>query len=678
MASIKKIIKRLTLRIFRVDILTIFLTLIIVSFSSVMIYSYYRNHLVITEFSKTVMERNSDHIIDQIKNLAEQTEGTLNNVSVLFLQSGQPITNNPQAVEFMLGSLKSNPNISGLFWATSQGDLVSVFNLTSNSQTYFTNRSSQSFPAGTVYLIESIDHSQKGHPQSFIYKDKNFKTLNTETFPQINLDVRSRPWFIGAVNHKNNFYWTNVYNYAQSQQPGLTVAKAIEQNNQLSGVAGADISLIELADFFSWQKIGKTGQAFLVNEQGQLIISEKSLTIPYRAVLHAFQHYHKTLNHNFVFEYNSIKYLAYIKKIPADFQQNWWVIIIVPFVDFFSNLTQSQFEIVFISIIILLLSILVTTYLSKKISRPITIITREIDKISQLDFNNPKKIRTFINEIRKLDMSVALMRHSIQSFIKFTPKQIVKQLKMSGEEITLHLEKKPLSILFSEIKDFSSLVEPYSEDKLSLQLTDYYKTISTIILNNHGVVDRYIGESLLAFWGAPVTLEDHAFYACITALRCQKAIEKFNQQCKEQGLPEFNTRFGVHSGEVWVGNIGTADSMNYSVLGEAVKMASRLEGADEIYHTHIIISESVYQQVKDRFLSRPLGVKIYELVALMQADPDITATQAQIELCIDFTKAYEEYENGHYSAAFGLFSKIYTRFPDDYPTWVYLGLLKTE
>ena len=168
----------------------------------------------------------------------------------------------------------------------------------------------------------------------------------------------------------------------------------------------------------------------------------------------------------------------------------------------------------------------------------------------------------------------------------------------------------------------------------------------------------------------------------MAALKCRTRIEGLNQARKEKGLPEFPTRFGIHCGLAIVGNIGTEERMNYTVIGDVVNTTSRLKDVDKVYHTSILISEQVYAQVKEQFWVRPIDVvavkgrkektKIYELMAIKQGDHDLLMSANLAALSVAFTEAYEALERQEIQRAKGLFQEILRKHPDDVPTQIYL------
>lgn len=210
------------------------------------------------------------------------------------------------------------------------------------------------------------------------------------------------------------------------------------------------------------------------------------------------------------------------------------------------------------------------------------------------------------------------------AFKQYVMPAIIDELLRDPSKLKLGGEKKHLSILFTDIKDFSTISEHLSPEQLVGFLNEYLTKMTDIILENHGVVDKYIGDAIMAFWGAPVDEPYHTYLVCKSALDMVEINKKMNVEWKERGLPEIHTRIGINTGNVIVGNIGSEKKFDYTVLGDHVNLASRLEGLNKMYGTHVLISESTYQLVKDRVNVRSLDlvrvkgktqpVKIYELL----------------------------------------------------------------
>jgi len=163
-----------------------------------------------------------------------------------------------------------------------------------------------------------------------------------------------------------------------------------------------------------------------------------------------------------------------------------------------------------------------------------------------------------------------------------------------------------VTIFFSDIKDFTNISESISPKDLVNHLGEYLTELSEIIAKERGTVDKYIGDSIMAFWNAPYMLEEHALAACNAALNCQKRLNELERKWKDSNLPVLQSRIGINTGSVIVGNMGSEKRMNYTVIGDSVNVASRLEGICKYYGVRIIISESTYNHIKFYFVTRKL------------------------------------------------------------------------
>ncbi len=180
-------------------------------------------------------------------------------------------------------------------------------------------------------------------------------------------------------------------------------------------------------------------------------------------------------------------------------------------------------------------------------------------------------------------------------FSKYVHKDVLKEILASGKEITLGGERKELSIIFSDIRGFTTLSESLSPENLTTILNEYFSAMTPHILEEKGTIDKFIGDAIMAFWNAPLTVEDHATHAVRSGLRMGRALEVFNE--------EHNTSLaigiGVHTGVCVVGNVGGKDRVNYTILGDSVNLASRLEGLTKKYGVSILVTEATRALVHD-------------------------------------------------------------------------------
>jgi len=215
-----------------------------------------------------------------------------------------------------------------------------------------------------------------------------------------------------------------------------------------------------------------------------------------------------------------------------------------------------------------------------------------------------------------------------KNFKRYVPADLVIQLINQNITADLGGKQQELTVFFSDISKFTSIVEKMEPDRLVQDLCVYFESISKIILSNNGTIDKYIGDAVMAFWGAPVPMEDHASKACHAAITVQSNLRSLFDQWDDLGKIPFLTRIGIHTGNVLVGNLGYKERLNYTVMGDTVNVSSRLEGINKVYGTEIIVSENVYKKCSDEFefrlldrvslLGRNEGTNIYELIAFKE------------------------------------------------------------
>jgi adenylate cyclase len=237
-------------------------------------------------------------------------------------------------------------------------------------------------------------------------------------------------------------------------------------------------------------------------------------------------------------------------------------------------------------------------------------------------------------------------------------------------------ESKELTVLFSDIRGFTTISESLTPDELVLLLNEYFGQMTEIVFATNGTLDKYIGDAIMAFWGSPYPQEDHAFRSCSCALQMVSGLAKLNEKLKSAGRPPIGIGIGLNTGLVNVGNMGSARRLSWTVMGDNVNLASRLEGITKQYHVQLIISEATYRHVASQFVCRELDkirvkgktlpVNIYELL-------DVAENKGSyIELLGQFDHAMKAYRAQKWDEAASLFAEILTVFPDDGPTQVFL------
>lgn len=185
-----------------------------------------------------------------------------------------------------------------------------------------------------------------------------------------------------------------------------------------------------------------------------------------------------------------------------------------------------------------------------------------------------------------------------ETFSRYLAPQVIHELLHDPSKLALGGKKEQLTILFSDIRNFTTISEGMTPEQLTRFLNEYLGRMTNLVLEHQGVIDKYIGDAIMAFWGAPLPNSKHAIFAVISALRMVSELKEFNQYGKEKGYPTIDIGIGINSGEVTVGNMGSERRFDYTVMGDNVNLASRLEGLTKTYGVNIIVSERTVQAIR--------------------------------------------------------------------------------
>ena len=252
---------------------------------------------------------------------------------------------------------------------------------------------------------------------------------------------------------------------------------------------------------------------------------------------------------------------------------------------------------------------------------------------------------------------------------------VAEELRLDPSKLSISTEKRELTILFSDIAGFTDLSEKLGE-KVGALLNYYLDEMSAPIIASHGTLDKYIGDAIMSFWNAPLPLEDHAVRACTAALAMQRRLVAIQPKLAELGGPGLAARIGVSSGLVTFGMMGSSYKFNYSVIGDAVNFASRLEGANKFYDSGIVIGPTTAAMVRNKFVLRQLDLlrvkgktkpaAVYQLLAEGKADARTAGLVQQ------YHDAFQKYQEQDWDAAERILLEVLGVFQDDGPSKVLL------
>ncbi|UCG64689.1 MAG: adenylate/guanylate cyclase domain-containing protein [Deltaproteobacteria bacterium] len=262
------------------------------------------------------------------------------------------------------------------------------------------------------------------------------------------------------------------------------------------------------------------------------------------------------------------------------------------------------------------------------------------------------------------------------AFTYYVSSSVVNEMLKHPEKLKLGGERKELTVLFSDIKGFTTIAEGLTPEELVNLLNEYLTVMTDVVFKYDGTLDKYIGDAIMAVYGAPLDLPDHPYKACQSALEMVEELERLNEKWIGEGRQAFDIRIGINTGPMMVGNMGSKQRFDFTAMGDSVNLGSRLEGANKSYKTSIIIGELTYESVKNEFVCMELDsvrvkgkkqpVKIYNLIGYKDL-PGIPE-----EIVIQFNEAVTVYKERKWDEAIQIFENVAALDPDLYAAQLYI------
>jgi adenylate cyclase len=266
-----------------------------------------------------------------------------------------------------------------------------------------------------------------------------------------------------------------------------------------------------------------------------------------------------------------------------------------------------------------------------------------------------------------------------KAFSTYLSGDVVQEILADPGKLQLGGSKRNMSAIFTDIQGFSTISEKLDPEDLVALLNDYLSAMSDIVLKERGTIDKFEGDAIIAFFGAPLDVEDHAFRACSSALIMKRAEAELNKKYVETGLSPSPlwTRIGINTGSMVVGNMGTEQKMDYTIMGNAVNLAARLEGVNKQYRTWILASGDTVRETQGKIVNRRLDrvrvvginepVRLHEILGFEGEAPPETLRLVEL-----FHEALDIFENRDWTAAESAFEAVLNHAPGDGPSEIYL------
>ena len=557
--------------------------------------------------------------------------------------------------------------------------------------------------------------ADKGPEAGFVAKwKKDMTPYSSEPLRQEDhdYDPRNRPYYL--LPGLDTIHWTRPYYFFISKDAGITAVKKWKNTEtQQMRLLAFDLMLSDLSHFTSELRPTENGSVFIVDTNGSILglpadsrwpsITEikeimqqpaeavggpeadaaaqlpDALDLGIAPVNDAIAHWKDTGEPaNELFRYRSQGAVWFNEMRPFDLGGlQLWIGVVIPEDDLLAEAKNIRNLVLLISFLAIVLSVYISFRLSRRYGKPLRFLADQSESVRHLNLVDKGSIQSGIKEVDQLSYAQTQMMTALDSFSKYVPLDLVRELLDRGEVAEIGGRNEELTILFSDVANFTSISESLSPEDLTSLMAEYFEVLLEVMHDKHATVDKFIGDSIMAFWGAPSENEHHATDAIDATLECKARIETLNAEWQARGLPVLHTRFGLSTGNAVVGNVGAPERLNYTVLGDTVNTASRVEALNRYYGTIVLATETTKALTGDRYVWRiidavrvkgkNISINVFEPMGRTDQVPDDIK-----KLASQYSHAFAVYRESKFTEAIDLLKKILATWPDDSPTQVLL------
>jgi len=668
----------------RPSILVLFVLLTVPVFFTIIAVTYLSNDTIARSNAEELVERFRIDAVEDIRNVFDPIKSLVRSAAVVGDEQRDFYSDN-RSLRYLLSILLHNERIVSVYAGMADGSFRQARRIDPTVEIQ-----GKPPPEGVKYAYRWIEPPKATTPvDRYAFLDANEKEL-ARSDQATSYDPRTRFWY-RLTAREDSLVITDPDVFAALGLIGFTVAAPFHASGKVVGIAAIDLTLDGLSEYLAERKISPGTLSYILDQQGRVIAnSERAKTYTNENGQVELQHITSLGNELpaiafssrprqnetlFSFAHAGQRYVASLSTLPPQFGKRWQLFIVTPLRDFTSTLERNNNRLLIFGLIAIALQILVIYFLSTVISSPLEKLALKVARIQEFSSENLPPLESPIREVAILSRAIDTLDTAIKSFAAFVPVSLVKQLLESDQKLELGGHSRFLTIFFSDLEAFSTLSEELPAQDLLLRVSAYLEIVTKIVNEEAGTIDKFIGDGVMAFWGAPALLEGHAWHACVAALRIQHGMKVMNDRWNEQELKPLNIRIGIHSDAVLVGNLGSKERMGYTVIGDGVNVASRLEGINKEFGTRICISNSVFKEAGERLCVRPIDdvtvkgrrakIPIYELLGVFGVDPQFEPDPRTVRLCKLTRLAYEALAREEFALALERYHAVLAEFPDD-------------
>jgi adenylate cyclase len=520
---------------------------------------------------------------------------------------------------------------------------------------------------GSVVINQSDPQVANGTPSEYLLGEDGART-SLGPLATSGYDPRTRDWYRSAAASQGRVVWSEPYEFQEGIM-GITASVSVEDDSNLIGVFTADFLVQDVTTYLSRLIQSRRLLVFVSTVSGKLFAISSGIDVPSADAFGACQ---KAISQG-----PSILADGQPKGFTVRLQGEPYLLTAAPHwlpdgFGFITGVLGSENEFVgsarnnlaltaTVGSLAIAIAAVIAIWLSGQLAKPLKTLSRDLELVSKFELSHMPNPGSAFREIAVMIDSSERMKAALRSFGKYVPIDVVRELLAQKQDAIRGGKVRELTLFFSDIANFTKISEDLSPTQVVEELGDYFELITDIIENEFGgTLDKFVGDGVVAFFGAPKEMPNHAEMACRAALKIQEKLFAPGPEKHLSGSRFFRTRIGLHTGEVLVGNIGTAKRFAYSVIGDAANLTSRIEGLNKIYGTRILASAETKNARGAEFewrcvdrvavVGRRRSTEIYELLGI-KGHLDRVALEARDQ----YEAALQKYFVQDFESAMALF-----------------------
>jgi adenylate cyclase len=616
---------------------------------------------------REINTRIADTVAGNLQQILTNASASQEALRTIFFQDVIEIGNEAKREFVFLSLLQSQPSISWVAFGWPDGNFFGA----------------RKDPDEGIRMVE-VRHGAEGPEPNLLRVDSYQPVVGDIHFLDRSMgasDFRSteQEWYREA-DQAMMPVWTEYSATPLGDQPGIAISSRLKVYSRYLGVMMIGIDLDRLARILTALKVTSHGRAFIL-EKGNKVLTASAVgtttggwhdlmsirdplaTAIDRAIAHDKLDLANLKAPRTIAVTGMMSDIEhYVTFTPLPFR-NWVAVTVIPAEDILGDIPAATRRLYMLVIaMVVVVSLLGAFVAHRLISRPIAGIAQQMQQIEHFRLENLTYRPSRLRELDELSRALRLMGTGLSAFRKYLPADLVEILIREGVEAKPGGRTQPLTVLFTDLAGFTGLTEQ-APDKIVEILGDHLDFMSRIVAAHAGTVDKFIGDSVMAFWNAPASNPQHALSACKAALACRAAFMQSAQGMQAATLGQVGLRIGVNSGAALVGNIGSRERLNYTAIGDVVNVASRLESLNKRYGTDILIGEATLSEAGEGIVTRRVdkvavygrrgGIAVYELLGLTESRTAL----GDLSWIAQYDAGFERYLNRDFDGAIEAFEQ---------------------